>query len=972
MRKLVVALLAVAMLATLSFAQVKGGDIYGQIVLADGSKVPGVLITLTSDVSGKKTTISTDQGNFRFLELAPGLYELRFELDGFKTIIRKDIQVSLGKSVTISNIVMETSTLKEEVVVTEKAGTIDMRRTNVGVNVGKDIVDSIPTARNPWTVLSALPGVMVDRVDIGGADSGQQSNFLAGGGDKDDTTWTIDGANVTDPSAIGAAPAYLNVNAYSDLQVTMGANDITAQTGGVQLNFVTKRSGNKTSGDFHLYVEDKAWEMKQTPTDYMDEAGLVIPGVNRLYQYGINLGGAVIKDKVWWFGSWAVQDIHKRTEANLEDSTWLVSAYGKLNFQFGNTTGDFHVSYDAKKKWGRSQLSPSQQDQGSLWNQDGPGYVVYGGLSHTFGELLLNVKAVYTDGGFSLTPNGSEYNAATGFQEGTEAKNIDGWSRLEGSTTNYFTNRNTVDLAADGNYFLEGALGGDHEIKFGVDYFSADTTSQSLVPNQRVAYIYRDGTGANNYLQIYPNYKLDVNFYRVSAYLQDTITFGKLTAAIGLRYDLEQGGVNALTQPYFTWYEPGSSHDGERMFADTIAALNIAKYKVPANWSLFSPRLAFTYDITGNGKNVIKLSAGRYMSQSGNRMAAALIPLRYGYAAWNDANLDEIPQYDEVGDLFWDDLFYQVDPETGMNRVIFDKDYNTPYLDELTLTFEKVLLDDLAVSLTGFYKKRHNLAYDVNSRGEVASNTKGYFLDSNGAVTIETSANWERVDDITVGGTTVPAYQQIETPEGLYFYNYKDSYYRYLGLQFVLNKKLSNKWMGTVSFTYQDWKRHLAQSDLLELNNYDFFNEGQVAPSTTGSGLRDVWMNSRWMVKVTGMYQLPLGFNLTTFFQAKEGNPQPLRRRVNLSMGSRYFYRAGYKSGDERLPTMWLLNLGLEKTLKVSDTVTATLVVDWYNATNNQIELKRNIGIGAAAVTSVQPTMWTNAGLFQFGVRVNF
>jgi hypothetical protein len=804
-------------------------------------------------------------------------------------------------------------------------------------------------------------------VDVGGADSGQQSNFLAGGGDTDDTTWNIDGANVTDPSAIGAAPAYLNINSYQELQVTLGANDITAQTGGIQLNFVTKRAGNRTSGDFHLYVEDEKWEMKQDPTPYMVERGLIVPGVQRLYQYGINLGGPVLKDKVWWFGSWAIQDIHKRTEADIEDATWLVSGYAKVNFQLGNTSGDFHLSYDAKKKWGRTQLSPSQQDMGSLWDQDGPGYLLYGGLSHVFGELMLNVKAVYTDGGFQLDPRGSDQNPANGHEEGNDFLFVDGGSRYEGSTSNYFTNRNSVDFSMDGNYFLEGALGGDHEIRFGVDYFTADTTTQSLQPNMRITYVYREMAG-DDYLGIYPDYITDVNFKRISAYLQDTITWGKLTASIGVRYDKESGGVNALTQPYFTWYEPGSPHHGERMFAADIDALDIAAYDAPASWKLLSPRVSLTYDITGDGKNVVKLSAGRYMSQSGNSIASTFVPYRWGMADWTDVNGDEIPQYGEVGSLFYDVPFKSVDPVTGMNRVQFADNYNSPMMDELTLMFEKALSDDLALSLTGFYKKRSNLSQDVGSRGESANVTKG-ILPGN---IIETKANWEYTGTTRVGGTDVPTYQRIIDPIGDYYYNKEQAYQRYLGLQLQLIKKLSDRWMANLSFTYQDWKRYLFEDEELDLNNFNFFNKGQVAPATTGSGLRDIWVNSRWMVKFTGMYQLPFGVNLTTFFQAREGNPQPLRRRVRLSQGNVYLYRAGHIAGDERLPTFWMLNLGLEKTLKVTDTVTATLVLDWYNATNNQLVLKHNIEIGATDPGALRPTMWSNAGLFQFGVRVNF
>jgi hypothetical protein len=374
-----------------------------------------------------------------------------------------------------------------------------------------------------------------------------------------------------------------------------------------------------------------------------------------------------------------------------------------------------------------------------------------------------------------------------------------------------------------------------------------------------------------------------------------------------------------------------------------------------------------TYDITGDGKNVVKLSAGRYMSQSGNNIAGNYVPYRYGYAEWTDANLDEVPQFNELGELYWDDLFVQVDPATGMNRVTYASDYNTPYLDELTLMFEKALTDDLAVSVTGFYKRRHNLSQDIDSRGELQYVNKGVMEDG----TIETKDNWVQIDDTIVGGTTVPTYEQIETPLGLYYYNLKDAYTQYLGLQFVMTKKLSKNWMANVSFTWNDWKRHYDRNEQLNLNNFDFFDGSVVAPATTGSGLRDIWVNSSWMVKFTGMYQLPYGINVTGFFQAREGNPQPLRRRRGLSHGGQYLYQSGLKAGDERLPTFWMMNLGLEKTLKISDTVTATLVLDWYNATNNQIELKHNLGIGEDPAEP-EPVMWTNAGLFQFGVRVNF
>jgi hypothetical protein len=936
------------------------------VVLADGSKVPGVLITLTGEKIGKLTTISSDKGNFRFLSLPPGAYELRCELDGFKTVIRKDIEISLGKNVTL-NILMETTTLKEEITVSGRVSAVDTRATNVAATIDKRWVESIPTARNPWTVLSALPGLMMDRVDVGGADSGQQAIFYAGGGISDDSTWNVDGANITDPSAIGSAPAYLNINSYDELQVNLGANDISAQTGGVQLNFVTKRAGNRTSGDFHLYVEDKAWEMKQDNDPEMDRLGWGPAGINRLYQYGVGFGGPIIKDKLWWYGSWGIQDIHKRTEPGFEDATLLVSGYGKLNFQLGNTSGDFHISYDNKQKWGRAAIGAGQQNEGSLYDQVGPGYLFYGGLSHIFGDLMLNIKAVYTDGGFTLDPRGADLNPATGHNEGDDLLVID-WSYWYNAFDHYITNRNSLDVSLDGNYFLEGALGGDHEIRFGVDYFTATTTTQDFYANQRYLMTY---TSAPEYSYFYAvsDYYFDVGFKRISAYLQDTITWGKLTASFGVRYDKESGNVNPLSQPAFTWYEPGNPHHGERLWPSWNTDLEIKnKYTPDAAWSLISPRISFTYDITGDGKNVVKLSAARYMGQSGNTIAGFYAPFRSAYVQWIDDG-DMRITYNEIGEVIDNSGFIGLDPLTGLNIVQFADDYNTSLLDELVLKFEKAVTEDLSIALTGFYKKRSKINIDYTSRGRFASVSKT--IKSNGQV--EGPENWERLSDVPVAGALVPRYNQLDTGIGNYFYNLGKAYDLYLGLQFVIDKKLSNKWMANLSFTFQDWKRHRFEEETLNMNNFDFYNGGQMAESTSGSGLSDIFVGNKWMVKLTGMYQLPYGISLTTFFQARDGNPQPLRTTTSMNQGTVYLYEANSKLGDRRLPVFWMLNFGLEKTFKVSDLVSATLAIDWYNATNNQIVLKHNLSVGRAIDPGEpRPVMWCNPGLFQFGVRVNF
>ncbi len=959
MKKLVLFVAAMALVTSVSMAQVSLADIYGTVVLPDGSAIPGVTVTLTGDVVGKMTGVTSEEGNFRFLKLSPGNYELKFELDGFKTVVRKGIRLFVGKNVTLT-IPMETTTIKEEVIVTATAGVVDTRKTLVGMNVTKEMIQSLPTARNPWTVMGLVPGLMLDRVDVGGTDSGQQSNIIAGGADRDDSTWNVDGANITDPSAIGSSPAYLNVNSLEEIQVTVGANDITAQTGGVQLNFVTKKAGNRYAGDFHLYISDKAWELKQDLTPYMVRRNFVNPGVNRLYQYGINYGGPIIKDKWFWNGSWGVQDIHGRTITNVEDATWLVMGYFKTNFQLGNTSGDFHMTYDNKLKWGRTKLSPAQQNNGSLWDQSTPGYLYYGAVQHIFGNLMLEAKAVYTDGGFVLDPRGANVNPLTGHNEGAEW-NFYRVPRLDlDAVYQYGTNRNMINASLTGNYFAENVLGGDHEIRFGVDYVTATTTTQSLYPNQRIAYsLLYDDPSYYQAMWLIPDWTFDVAFKRTSFYLQDTMTFGKLVVNLGLRYDKEQGSLNDYTLKKFTWHEPGTPYDGIELFSDRLGALTIPKTTVPASYTLISPRLSLTYDITGDGKNVAKLSLGRYGSQSGNNLAYYLAPpAREIDVMWYDDG-DGKPEYNELGHEVWTntDTFDYV---KKLQNVKFASDFNTPILDEITVSYERQLGEDMALALTGFYKRRHNLI-----------TTKG-IMDAAG--TLETQSNWYVYSTKTIDGVATPLYARHESPIGTYYYNYEKAYDQYMAAQLVLTKKLSHKWMADASFFFMDWtSKRFKEEAFRTLNGFDYFNGGVNAPETQGSGLADIWINASWSFKLSGLYQLPWNINLTGVVQVREGYPIFYQQSFNVSQGNVGLVelpKGGTKFGDDRLPTNWIVNLGLEKTFKISDTTTAVLFVDLYNATNNQQTMK--VDNSWASARKGEALMVTNQGVFQFGVRVNF
>lgn len=967
-------MIAMIVLTGLAFGQ-GGSDIYGTVLLQDGSAVPGVAVTLTGDGIGTKTTVSSEEGNYRFLALPPGTYALKFELDGFKTVNNNNIRLYAAKNQTI-NVTLETSAVREEVTISGTTTVVDTRKVNIGVNISGEQLRALPTARNPWTILNLVPGMMIDRPDVGGNESGQQSSYYGNGASTRDSSWNVDGGNVTDPSAIGSTPSYFNVNNYEEMQVNMGANDITSQTGGTQINFISKRAGNNFSGDFHLNVEDEAWEMNQTLPQSMVDRGLVPPGILRLYQYGVGFGGPIIKDKLWFFGSYGIQDIHGRTVTGGEDATWLKSGYAKMNFQLGKTSGEISYSNDTKFKWGRQVWGGGLDDVGVLRDQVGPGSFYKGSLQHVSGALMLSARGVYSDGGFSLAPRGATFNPDTQMLVGADLLSFDlpnEWHT--GASDWYGTNRDSINLGLDGNYFLEGAMGGDHEIKFGVDYYDATTTTLDAYPNQRYLYMENQATRVSNpdnpnTITFIPNYHFDVGFRRMSFYLSDTATFGKLTVNLGLRYDKETGRHNPMTGK-------GAYFNGS-LVSPLLPDLEVPANSVDAAFETISPRLSLAYDLTGDGKNVIKLAVARYGSQSGNAIAGNSWVLGYRgiNVNWNDLNDNLAPDAGEfdVNVPYTDLNFYfgfdPTNPSSLTSSNQFASDLNSPILDEVTLSYEKGIGTDIGISATAYYKKRHN---DVWYRNILLDGT----LDSN--------ANWVQGGTLTFpSGETKPYYNLVQGHKGTLMTNFQNSYQEYMALQLVFSKKLANRWMLDMSLSLQDHKQHWDKEEFLgtamdnggvsgrmDPSNYDYYNESVVAPAAGGSGITDVYVNARWDLKINGLYQLPGGVNLTAVFSAREGYVIPYY--INFSrpgLGSSKFFEPGKKLGDDRLPTFWMLNMGLEKTFQVSERTSFTVFVDGYNITNNATTMSVNGRLGSSATSSVGRVL--NPGLFQFGVRVNF
>jgi len=958
----------ICLIGVFTYAQ-EAGNLTGTVYDQDGAPLPGVKVSLSGSKVLAQTIVTSERGNFRFIALPVARdYTLRLELPGFNTLIREKLGVSFARDTSLS-LTLSQTTLEEEITVVGESPVIDTKRTQVGVNITQEMIMSLPTSRNPWTIMSLVPGMLIDREDVGGNEGGQQSSYYGHGGRDGDTTWNIDGANITDMSALGAAPSYFNIASYEELQINYGNNDVKAQTGGVQINVISKRGGNSYSGTFYLDVEKDSWQAENL-TQEMEDIGYTSGGINRIYLYGANFGGPLVKDRLWFYGSWAIQDLDGRTLAGTSDKTWLSSGYAKLNAQITPTTRvEGFVEYDDKSKWGRTNWGATVQSADTLWNQTGPGYIWKGEVEQTMGNLYLNFKAIYMNGGFHLLPVQGERTA-----DGSGNYMI--WDRYQttyrsGNIDDYGCDRDSFNLNLTGNYFAEGILGGDHEIKFGVDYLTAKTTTFDYYEgNLRLVYYGPNADLPNEQAWVMwalSDYEINVWLRKFGVYLQDTMTFGKLAVNVGLRYDYEQSKVKDAAIPASPWLPA------------YMPALSADEIDPGVTWSRISPRMSLIYDITGDGKNVIKVSAARYGSQGGFDLAYFINPLGWreidlywqdGYVGgvqgladgrvtenelygWDGAALQDPNDSDY---WLWSGGVNIADPTSTSPTNAFDPNFNSPLLDELTVSYEREIFADFAARLEFFYKKQHARVWQ-----------KLIFADG----TVDSADNYYAAGTGPESGATYYGRSTARPPYS-YQTNYDKRYDRYIAGQIVFKKRLSNKWMLDASFTYADWKQFQKGEYLGSdgLNNAAYYDGGVVAPQSGGSGITGIYVNSRWQVKFSGLYQMPYGFNIAGVFRAREGYIIAAYEDIYLpGIGTRSIYGPG-KFGDLRLPNFWELDLRLEKVWNVTETSTVVFAVDAFNITNSAHVLKEQQVLTAANYGD--PLRILNPRVIRFGVRFNF
>src|SRR5262245_55494721 len=250
-RYLSIASMALMLFASSAAAQVQTGSITGTITDASGAVLPGVTVTLTGEklIGGAATMVSDAAGAYRFDRLPPGAYSVKFELQGFKTVLRDDIRVNASFVATVSP-KLEVGSLQESVTVTGESPTVDTKSNLQQTVMTQEVLEGVPTGRDPWSVAKIIPGVQVSTYDVGGTQSIQQSSLSSHGSSTNDVSYNIDGATVNWPGGGGGATMlYYDQGVLEEVNYMDAAIPAEVMVGGVSINMVTKDAGNKWRGD---------------------------------------------------------------------------------------------------------------------------------------------------------------------------------------------------------------------------------------------------------------------------------------------------------------------------------------------------------------------------------------------------------------------------------------------------------------------------------------------------------------------------------------------------------------------------------------------------------------------------------------------------------------------------------------------------------------------------------------------------
>ena len=857
-------------------------SIDGVVTDESGAALPGVSVTATSAALQvpQLTTVTDGQGQYRFLDLPRGTYQVRFELSGFEPLLREELVLTAGFSARV-NVSLKVGTLNETVTVSGASPVVDLTSTGGGQNVPTDLISfSLPGLKQMADIVQMSPGLTAtDGFKPGAIGLNARIRFNTYGINSGNTNVTVmvDGFKII----ANSVPDLANTE---EVDVRTYGNGAEVKEAGALINMITKSGGNEFHG---RYSEAYMLQPGGNISSELEARGLRV-GTELQYfnDASADLGGRLVRDKVWFYGSFRDRR-NETTRPGLQlnagpDGEWLTGdeppAFPKSTLQNPTIKGQYQINRkfqfvaDYAREVTRSDVD-SQNTPFGAQPTSAPDF------SHLAFEATQVFEWIPTRWKVELKGTPSE-RVFFDQQFGRSTYLLNYSQQPSCGTTPGTYNRNTLMITgcgiqresdftmwvADGSATLVPLdfLGGNHEFKVGYQISRRDITGNAQL------------TGSGNYHLMYdtvngvPNQPVQLettnapvepdnwdNVY--SAYFSDQWRVNqRLTFNLGVRYDYQHSFVPEQTRP-----------EGPFAAAETFPFVEVGK------WHRFAPRIAAAWDVTGNGRTVAKATYGIFNTEAAiasnyNRYTTYQTVYR-----WTDPNRNGRFDLGEVNlDTNGPDFISTT--SAANNRI--NENLNLSNVTEVTASVEHELMPSLAVR--GLYVLKH-VGSDYSTinvlRPYSAFNIPITRRDPGPDGVLTTSDDGDLVTiydyDAAFRGSNFVGNQEVNRPEG------RNDYYN--SYEASITRRMTRSWSLLAAYTATKYHRYLV--GIPQSPNDEYFD------------LDNEW---RWAFKLNGNYNLPYDISLggivevrngvigqrTYVFRATDASGAPLRQLASATI----------------------------------------------------------------------------------------
>jgi hypothetical protein len=664
--------------------------IAGVVKDATGGVLPGVTVEASSPALIEQVrTVTTDEaGQYRIVDLRPGLYVVTFTLTGFNVVKREGVELPANFTATI-NAEMRVGALEETITVSGESPLVDMRSSTQGQVLSQELLNAVPTGRSIWAVGATLTGVTLSAPDVGGTAGMQQTYMNVHGSDRRDNSIQVDGMSVNGIEGDGAIQNYFNQGMFEEMSYQTGALTAEVQTSGVRLNMIPKDGGNNFKGSVFWSHTPGEWQSNNF-TDDLRATGLRAPNrVERIFDLNLGLGGPVMKNRLWFFTSfrrWGVDQTITESFYNADptmrtyrpdvsrptvDDNVIKSGVARLTWQISQRH-KFATYLDRIIKFRGHECPALSAEEACGIRYPKRYFTAQAKYTATLSSRLL-VEAGWSENDETYNTNAVQPSVGPNAVNRTDRITTERWSAVQGPY--YFRVPDRHTFSGSASYVT-----GSHAFKTGFQLGRGGNRHQRNIHGSLDLYQeYRNGVPISVMTYNTPQEAREEIKYDLGMYVQDSWTLKRLTLNPGLRVEL------------FNTYVPAQSLPAGRF----VPARQYDKIENLPNWKDTAPRFGLVYDLFGDSKTALKAHVGKYVRAfSTVGFAAVYNPsvIQTDRRNWTDLNGDDIAQDNEIGPV---NAPFNV---TGVRTRNPDPNIKRPYQWEYSLGIQREVVRGLSVS----------------------------------------------------------------------------------------------------------------------------------------------------------------------------------------------------------------------------------------------------------------------------------